>query len=407
MRFVDCRRALAAAAAALVLLVAPFAPARSAAAPAEIPIHVVVSLTGSSAFLGKQVKAALDVGEKFINSRGGTPFHLIYHDDQSKPEVAVQLLSQLAAAGVPLIIGPNDRAKCLALDPLIAKGPVVYCLSPTMHAESGSYLFMTGVDTYDLDRAMVRYARLRGWKRIGLITSTDASGNDAVRAFDTIMKDGENRGMSLVAQTTFDPTDISVAAQLARIKTAQPDAIFAWSTGGGIGAVFQGLTQSGLTLPVATSFGNMVYSQMDSWSAYLPKELLFPTPPWSGNNTSPGLDPRVKGALRDLHAAFDAAGEKVDAGAATSWDTLLIVAQVLRKLGPDAGAERIRDALQHVKGIAGVNGVYDFTRYPQRGIGEQSAIVARWTPERREWTIVSTSSGIPVENKSAALGSLP
>lgn len=394
----NVRRALFAA--AVIALLGPVGPARSAAAPVEIPVHAIVSLTGSGAFLGKQVKTALDIGEKWVNGRGSEQFRMVYHDDQSKPEVAVQLLSQLAAAGVPLVIGPNDRAKCLALSPLLAKGPVDYCLSPTMHVEARNYLFMTGVDTYDLDRAMVRYARLRGWKRIGLITSTDASGNDAVHAFTTIMKDGENRGMSLVAQTNFDPTDISVAAQLTRLKAAQPDVIFAWSTGVAIGTVFQGLNQLGLNLPVATSFGNMIYSSMDNWSAFLPKELVFPTPPWSGNAGSPGLDPRVRNALRDLHAAFDGSGEKVDAGAATAWDTLLILAQVLRKVGANADADRIRDGLQRVQGFAGVNGVYDFARYPQRGIGEQSAIVARWTPDRREWEIVSKSSGIPIESKA-------
>jgi branched-chain amino acid transport system substrate-binding protein len=395
------RRLLAlAAAVATVLISAGSVPLRSAAATAEIPIHVIVSLTGPAAFLGKQEKSALDLGEKWLNTHGAEQFDVIYHDDQSKPEVAVQLLAQLAASGTSMVVGPSDRAKCLAINPLLTHGPVDYCLSPTMHAEAGSYLFMAGVDTYDLDRAMVRYARLRGWKHIGLIASTDATGTDATAAFNAIVKERENRGLALVAQASFAPTDISVVAQLARLKAAQPDVIFAWSTGPAIGTIFQGLVQLGLDVPVATSYGNMIYSSMDSWAAYMPKELDFPASPWSGNVGSPGLDPRVRASLREVHAAFDAAGEKVDAGAATSWDALMITAAVMRKIGPNASPERFRDALQHLRGFGGINGVYDFTRNPQRGIGEQSAIIARWSPAQREWEIVSKSSGIPIESNA-------
>jgi branched-chain amino acid transport system substrate-binding protein len=231
-----------------------------------------------------------------------------------------------------------------------------------------------------------------------LIASTDATGIDASTAFNAIIKDPENRGMELVAQAHFAPTDISVTAQLAQIKAAQPDVVFAWSTGPAAGTVLQGLMQLGLDVPVATSYGNMSYSSMDSWSAFLPKELDFPASPWSGNAASPGLDPRVRNALRDVHAAFDAAGEKVDSGAATAWDALMITAEVLRKIGPNASPAQFRDALQRVRGFGGMNGVYDFARNPQRGLGEQSTVIARWSPAKHEWDIVSKSSGIPIDD---------
>ena len=106
----------------------------------------------------------------------------------------------------------------------------------------------------------------------------------------------------------------------------------------------------------------------------------------------------MRTALRDVHAAFDAAGEKVDSGAATAWDALMITAEVLRKIGPNASAARFREALQHVSGFGGMNGVYDFARNPQRGLGEENAVIARWSPAKREWDIVSKSSGIPIDD---------
>jgi branched-chain amino acid transport system substrate-binding protein len=365
-----------------------------------IPLHVILPLTGSEAYLGQQEKNAIDIAVRFANSKGGDPVAAVYHDDQSMPQVALQLLSQLSADRVPLILGPAGRGTCLAISPVLTKGPVDYCFSPTMHSEAGSYVFMASVDTEDLDRAMIRYARLRGWKRLAIITSTDATGTDANRIFDSVLKEPDNQGISFVERQTFNASDISVTAQLSRIKEAKPDAVFAWTTGLGLGTVFRGLSQLGMTAPVATSWGNMTFTQLKNWGEIVPSELLFPTTSWAGEANSGGVDPKVNQALKDLHTAFAAAGAKPDAGAAVAWDPILIAVRVLRGLGAAATADQVRASLQQFKDFAGINGLYDFARYPQRGLGEQNAVITRWAPKQQGWEIVSKTSGVPLDTKA-------
>jgi len=363
-------------------------PIRPALAANEITIHVILPITGPEAFLGKQGKTALDIAQKLVNARGGAPVQIVYHDDQSMPEVVVQLLSQFEADHVNVILGPMGGGACRSLAPLLAAGPIDYCFSPTMHATPGSFVFMTGIDTYDLDRALLRYAHQRGWKRIGLITSTDATGNDAVYAFDAMMKEPENKGMSLVEQANFNAADISVAAQLARIKAARPDVLFAWTTGLGMGTILRAVSQVGLNVPVVTSWGNMTYTQMKSWAGVMPHDVYFTTAPWPASPNA-GVDARQAAALRELDRAFEAAGEKPDAGADVVWDPFMITVDVLRKLGPGASADQVRSALQNLKGYTGINGAYDFARYPQRGVGEANAVLTRWSPENGTWELVT------------------
>jgi branched-chain amino acid transport system substrate-binding protein len=376
-------------------LVASGTPRARAADP--VPLHVILPLTGSEAFLGQQEKNAIDLAVKFVDRGTGDAVTPVYHDDQSAPQVAIQLLSQLTADHVQLILGPAGRGTCLAISPLLGKGPVDYCFSPTIHSEAGSYVFMASVDTSDLDRAMVRYARLKGWKRLALITSTDATGTDAVRIFSGLLKEDENAGMRFVTQETFNASDISVTAQVARIKSVKPDAVFAWTTGLGLGTVFRSLNEAGITVPVATSWGNMTFTQLKNWGNIVPAELLFPTTSWAGSATSRGVDPRVNLALRDLDTAFAAAGLKPDAGAAVAWDPILIATRVMRSLGPAATADQIRAGLAQVQDFAGINGMYNFAHYPQRGIGEQNAVIARWTPKQSGWEIVSKTMGEPLD----------
>src|SRR6185437_9026225 len=126
---------------------------------------------------------------------------------------------------------PNLVAMCNAVTPLVKSGPVMYCLSPGIHPPAGSFAFTSSVSTIDLSRALLRYFRGRGWTRIALMTSTDASGQDAERGIDGNLALPENKGVKVVAREHFNTTDVSVAAQIENIKAAKPQAFIAWSTG--------------------------------------------------------------------------------------------------------------------------------------------------------------------------------
>ena len=68
----------------------------------------------------------------------------------------------------------------------------------------------------------------------------------------------------------------------------------------------------------------------------------------------------------------------------------------IRKLGPGATAQQLRDYMIHLKGFAGVDGLYDFDQSPQRGLGEQNVIVSRWNADSKHWDVVSEPTGIPL-----------
>ena len=88
-------------------------------------LHAVLSLTGSGAFLGQEEQQAMQLAEGVINRSGGIhgrPVHFVFHDDQSSPQVAVQLTAPLAGSGVPLIVGSSLVASCNAMAGLVRNG---------------------------------------------------------------------------------------------------------------------------------------------------------------------------------------------------------------------------------------------------------------------------------------------
>jgi len=364
------------------------------AKPTTIP--VILPLTGSGAFLGKQEQASFEIAQKFLNGRGDQ-VRFAYYDDTSSPQVAVQLATQLFNGGARVLLGPSLRATCAPLVPIVKSGPLDYCLSPTLHGDAGSFVFSAGTDTWDLDRAVVRYAQARGWKHVGLLSTTDASGIDAVKGYHTILDEPEFHDMSIVAEATLGPSDISVVAQLARIKTANPDMVLAWASGTPVATIFRGLREVGLNVPVFTGFSNMTYTQMESVAGYLPKQLYFPVPSAVGSRRLRGLnlDRKVETALRDFESAFAAAGRKPDGGDLSAWDPIMLVVRAIDQAGPDATSEQLRNYLAHLKNFAGINGVYDFEKYPQRGLGPESAMITQWNPDVKTWVVVSRPGGKP------------
>ena len=378
--------------------VAASSPAR--AGDNGIELNTVLPLTGLGAFIGTEEKVALEVLEKAVNESGGIhnrPVRFEIYDDQSNPQISVQNLNQILASRPPVVLGSAVMANCNAMIPLVRDGPVDYCFSPTLHPEPGSYVFTGSVASYDGIRVMVRFLRLKGWTRIALITSTDATGQDAVRGFDEVVNLPENHDVKLVERAQFNPTDISVAAQVERIKAAAPQAFVAWTTGTPLATVLKGIIQAGLDLPVGTSYGNQTLAQMKQYADFLPKELYIASSAWPQHGADVKLDPAVEAAQHEFYGAFAAAGLVPDSASVQSWDPATVVVTALRALPPDPTARQLRDHLEHMKNVAGVNGLYDFEKVPQRGLSEDAVVVTRWNPGAKSFEIVSQARGIPLE----------
>jgi branched-chain amino acid transport system substrate-binding protein len=75
----------------------------------------------------------------------------------------------------------------------------------------------------------------------------------------------------------------------------------------------------------------------------------------------------------------------------------MIVIHALRGLGPNATAAQVKDFIAHLKGFAGVNGVYDFEKVPQRGLDVSDTVVTRWSAQAKTWQVVSKATGVPLQ----------
>jgi branched-chain amino acid transport system substrate-binding protein len=377
------------------------AGAVAGAAPAAEPynVHVILPLTGGGAFLGQGHRASLEILAETVNDAGGIkgrPLHFVFHDDQSSPQVAVQLASAVLADKPAVIIGSSLVAMCRAIQPLVQHGPVDYCLSPAIHPNPGGFVFSSGASGLDQTGTVIRYYRMKGWTKIATLDNTDATGQDIDRTVDEVLARPENKDMKLVAREHFNPTDISVTAQIERIKASGAQALIAGVTGSPAATVFKGMIQTGLDIDVAPTSGNEVFAQMEQWSSFLPKGLVMASDVFPEHEGVWKLDPRVEAAQHTMYAALAKHGLKADNIVATCWDAGLIVIDALKTLGPDATAEQVRNYIANLTDFAGINGIYDFKANPERGLGSESAIVVRYDATKKAFVWLTKPGGAPL-----------
>jgi branched-chain amino acid transport system substrate-binding protein len=388
----------------LLLLCAMFVLGVCATRPAlaadTYDIHVVIPLTGGAAFVGQGQKDSLEALAADANKNGGVlgrPVRFVFHDDQTSPQVAVQLTNEILATHPIVVLGSSLVAMCNAMAPLMKQGPVHFCLSPGIHPQPGTYTFSSSTSSLDQIAAAVRYYRLKGWTKLAVMNTTDASGQDGDRGVDTVLNYPENKGvMQKVIQQHFAPTDISVSAQVEKIKASGAQALITWTTGAPAATVFKGMAQAGLDIPVAPTSGNQTFAAMAQWEGFLPKQLVLPSALYPEHEGVVKLDPRVEKAQQAMYAVLKARGRKADNMVATSWDAGLIVIEALRKLGPKATAAQLRDYIANLTDFAGVNGIYDFKKYPERGLGPEASTITTYDAKVKSWVWLTQPGGTPL-----------
>jgi branched-chain amino acid transport system substrate-binding protein len=393
-------RRVVSALAVATALVLPFQPAPSRAAD-PFEINVIVSLTGPFAFIGSAEAASVRAIETLVNKEGGIkgqPVKMVIVDDQSNAATAVQLASAIIAKKPNVMLGPTYLASCAAVAPLVTanNGPVTYCFAPTLHPAAGSLLFSGGTSSNDQARAQMTFMAGKGWKNAALIASTDATGQDVEGRYADEYNSGRYPGMKLVTREHFAPSDTSVAAQVAKMKSLNPDVIIDATVGTSTATVLRALKDAGLdNLPVMSSLGNVIHAQMDQYTTILPREIYFVAPGFIARDVTP------RGPVRDaqqlFYKTFNAQGIDPDVGNSQSWDPTLIIIDALRHVGTNATPKQILDYIEGLKHYPASDGYYDFTDGSQRGIGLEAVVICRWDPAKKTWVASSEPGGKPLK----------
>jgi len=360
------------------------------AADAPVRIDVLLPLTGGSGFFGQSEAQALRVYQSVVNASGGVhgrPLQFDVHDDQSRSDVAIALVKELIETHPAVILGRTLDATATAIAPLLANGPVFYSFSPGVIPAPRSYLFAASATLEANNISKLAAIRALGYKRMAVLTETDATGRRNFSFTQEFFASPASRGMQMVASESYGPDDEGVAAQVAAIRGANPDSLTLWANGPAFGVALRDIASTGLNVPVFTSQTDANPDQLAAIGAALPKVLVVQGLPYQGRV----IPAQLKAAATEYLDALKAAGLQPSPSHVYAWDPARIVVSALRALPPNPAAAQLRAYLLELHGFAGLSGVYDFRSGDQHGLTDTATFpLLRWDPQQKLWVPFDT-----------------
>ena len=237
-----------AGATALVGLSALSVQAQTSGEP--IKIGAIVSVTGAGAGLGVPERNGLLLAEKDINAKGGIkgrPIKIIVEDDASNPDTALSKANDLIfGQKVSALLGPSLTASTVAVGGVTHANKIPQIaftgIGPAVERERKCVAHVLPPQRLNAT-ALLEYAKSIKATKIGVLH--DAGYGNVVMA--ELKPLADKYGVKLVAVEKFEIGATDTTTQAAKVKAAQPDAVFIIATSA---TPFRNVKQIQITQPV-------------------------------------------------------------------------------------------------------------------------------------------------------------
>ena len=266
----------------LIAAVAAAAFATSAQAASELKIGFLSTLSGPASALGIEVRDGFNLALKLHGGKlGGLPTEIVMGDDQLNPEVGKQLTERMLKRDrVNLMTGIIFSNVMLAVWPTIEQSKVFYVApnsTPTRISGEGCspYFFSASWPNEGHHEAAGHFATSKGYKHAYLIAPNYPAGKDALTGFKRSYKG------NIVSEMYTKVNQLDYAAELAQIRAAKPDTLYAFLPGGmGINFIKQ-FVASGLSKDIQLVVPGFVSDQDVIRAVGEPMLGLFDTSQWA------------------------------------------------------------------------------------------------------------------------------
>ena len=328
--------------------------ALSAAASADsIKVGEIASLTGKEAAFGQSSHQGTLLAIEQLNAAGGVlgrPLALLTEDNQSKAgESATVARKLLSREKVVALLGEVASSRSLEIAPIAqrAKIPMISPASTNPKVTAvGDYIFrVCFIDPFQ-GTVMAKFARetLKA-KRVAIVTSVSSAYSVGLAKYfrERFTADGGE----IALEQKFAEGDKDFKAQLTAIRAAGVDVIFVPGYYTEAALITRQARELGLTLPLIGGDGWEAPQLLEIGGAAV--EGIYYSTHYSAEDTAP--------LVQSFVAAFRARwnGATPDAMAALGYDSVLVLADALRRAGTTEPAA-LRDAIAATRGFVGVTG---------------------------------------------------
>ena len=317
-----------------------------------IKVGEYASLTGSEATFGQSSHKGTQLAVDELNANGGLlgkKIQLLTEDNQSQAGQSATVVRKLISSdGVVAILGEVASSRSLEAAPICQQNKIPM-ISPASTnpkvTEAGDYIFrVCFIDPFQ-GTVMANFAR-KTLKLQNVAVLTDVKSDYSVGLAKFFKAGVVVGGGKIAVEQNYSGGDKDFNAQLTSIKASNPDGIFVPGYYTEVGLIALQAKQLGLTVPIFGGDGWESSSLVPIGGAALEGDYF--STHFSPEDTSPAVQNFVKQYKQKFN-------ETPDAMAALGYDSVMILADAMKKTGSTDGA-KVRDALAAEKDFPGVTG---------------------------------------------------
>lgn len=336
-----------------------------------IKIGAIFAVTGPASFLGAPEAKTAELLEKQINAKGGVlgrPIRIVIKDSAASSEKAVSFAKQLIEEEkVVAIVGPSTSGETLAIKQLCEESTMILvscAAAETIVNPVARYVFKTPQKDSQAVTWIYNTMKDLGINKIGIVASSDGFGNAGKRQLEAMAPD---YGLQVVISEVYDKAATDLTDIMTKVKGAGVEAVVNWSIVPAQSIVAKNMKQIGLSVPLFQShgFGNIKYVHQAGEAA---EGIIFPAGRLLVADVLPDDHPQ-KAVLTQYKQDYEAAyKEDVSTFGGHAYDAIMIVVKAIENAG-STDREKVRDALENLKGFVGTAGTFNFSAEDHNGLG--------------------------------------
>ncbi len=355
---------------------------------ADINVGVVASMTGPAAALGAETRKAVSM---FPTTVGGEKINFILLDDTTDPTAAVKNVRKLISEDkVDAILGPNliSTATAMADVANTEKVPMISVAPLDVSGDKRAFVFRSEPSADLMVQRIVNDMVASGVKTVGFIGFSDSWGELLHKA---LTKAADSK-ITIVASERYGRADPSVQAQVLKIISAKPDAVFVGASGTPAAMPQITLRERGFKGRIYQSHG-VTSKEFLRVGGKAVEGALIPVGPVLVAEQLPDTHPTKKNGVafvQALEAKYGPDSRSTFAGA--SWDAWLLLQNALgnalkgkAKPGTPEFRAAVRENIEKNK-LVGTNGVYSMSATDHAGYDPSAIVLIK--VENNHWKLV-------------------
>jgi len=336
----------------------------------SVKIGAIFAVTGPASFLGApEAKTAEMLVEK-INAAGGVNGHkieLIVKDSGASPEKAVSFCKQLIEEDKVLaIIGPSTSGETMQIKPICEeeKMILVSCAAAEVIVNPvAKYVFKTPQKDSQAVTWIYQTMKDMGISKIAVLSGNTGFGQAGKKQLETMAPDF---GINIAVNEVYDKGATDLTDILTKVKAGEVQAVVNWSIVPAQSIVAKNMKQIGMDAPLFQShgFGNLKYVEQAGEAA---EGILFPCGRLLAIDVLPDDHPQ-KAVLAKYKKDYEGKyNEPVSTFGGHAYDALMIVVKAIENAG-STDREKVRDAIESMKGFVGTGGTFNFSAEDHNGL---------------------------------------